>query len=774
MQTSRKKVLAAFGTRPEIIKLAPIFKELDAQGLREAVLIVNTNQQKDLLQSQLDFWDIKPDVNFQIDRTNNNLTLLLTQSLVQLQKLIDEFPDLEYIMIQGDTNTALACSQIAFFNKKKLLHIEAGLRTSKLYDPFPEEFNRLVASIVAHHHFAPTEKNKENLLKMGIDSNSISVVGNSIVDALYHVKNRVGNIENSSKHKVVITIHRREKSSDDYKKLAKTIRKIKEQQPHLSFTWVSHPNNLELVRKITREFNEIEVIDHLEYMNFFKLCYSSCLIITDSGGVTEEAVQLGIPVVVYRKNTERIEPIDTEYPFLVSENEQEIIAFSNKNSCKPFEAGNFYDGGNTSKKIAKWIKNELSTSFFDTVVVGGGPAGTGIFMKSIKDGNLEQLLSKGICLIEASDHLVVGNLPNYKVNSDTFSNVFLECLEGEAAKSFDSRELKEGIKIFENYQDTSIPLAKTDLLLKQLGVQLKSLINKHDSSKTIMNSKVVEVKQNEDDTFRITTSNNEVLQAKNIIIASGGNPRSNSRSTINGYANKWVHSDLVIKGNANQSMNTLQPGDKIVIIGGSHSAFSVAHYLLNDHESLISEKQPIEIWAKEVPKVYFPTPEEAINHNYHAYTEEDVCLKTNRVFRLAGLRMDGRQLYMDMLGLGNRPKEKRVQLKLIQESNEIPNQILNDATLIVDATGYTFNMPKFYDKSNQLISFKGEVTLHWVDQQCRLLVNDGTPINNAYAIGLATGFIPSGDLGGESSFYGQTNGLWYYQNLIADIILNQL
>ena len=252
-----------------------------------------------------------------------------------------------------------ACSHISYFNRLKLLHIESGLRTNQLYSPFPEEFNRVVASLVAHHHFAPTQQNKKNLLKLGVNPKSISVVGNTIVDALKYAKGQIGDHNILAKDRVIITMHRRENSHQCYENLIKSIKTLKRNLPHLSFYWVSHPSNLELINELTYACSEIEVLNHLSYVDFIKLYDYSSLVITDSGGVTEEAVQLGIPIIVYRQHTERVEPINTGYPFLVSQDEEEILDFAKENSSKTFTAGDFYNGNDTSKKIALWIKNKF-------------------------------------------------------------------------------------------------------------------------------------------------------------------------------------------------------------------------------------------------------------------------------------------------------------------------------------------------------------------------------------------------------------------------------
>ncbi len=417
-------------------------------------------------------------------------------------------------------------------------------------------------------------------------------------------------------------------------------------------------------------------------------------------------------------------------------------------------------------------KKQIPKNTFNNLIIGGGPAGTGLLMKSIKDGTIDQLFSNGFGLIEASDRLVTGQLDSYLVNSDTYSNVFLEFLEGQAKNVFNLEGLKNGIKTFKDHRDHSIPLTKTSILLDKIGLQLMELIDQHHGSSLAMNTKVIEVHKNKDGTHRVITEDHQIFQTKKLVIACGAKPKS-SQVDIK-YRKKTIHSDEVIKGKAKEKISELHPGDKIIIIGGSHSAFSAAYYLLENHESLISEDHPIEIWANEPPKVYFPSPEIARASKYCDFTDDDICPVTNRVFRLAGLRMDGRKLFMNMLGINENFKEKRVVLKTFNKSDQMPSVVLNNANLIIEATGYRFNMPKFYNEEKEEMSFLGDETHHRVNKDCQLLLSNGEYLKNVYAIGLASGFLPGGQMGGEKSFNGQTNGLWYYQNIIADIILKQL
>jgi len=187
-----KKVMIVFGTRPELIKLIPLLIEIDNSELRRFFITVYLTQHTSMIEDQLNFWNIQPDVTLTI--TRSKLTQLLSSSLTQLQELSDQLPSLKYVLIQGDTNTALSVSNFTFLNQLKLLHLEAGLRSQNLSSPFPEEYNRLIASKVAYFHFAPSENAKQNLLNEGVRQDDIMVTGNTGIDALKLALSKTGMI----------------------------------------------------------------------------------------------------------------------------------------------------------------------------------------------------------------------------------------------------------------------------------------------------------------------------------------------------------------------------------------------------------------------------------------------------------------------------------------------------------------------------------------------------------------------------------------------------
>lgn len=355
----KPQVLIVFGTRPELIKLAPLILQLRQSTISAQVLTVSTGQHDELLEEQINYWQIKPDVKLTQSAQKVSLSRLLAQTLLGLQDVVDRFDSLQYLLVQGDTNTALATANIAFLNKLKLVHVEAGLRSFDLDNPFPEEYNRAVASKVAYFHFAPTETSKANLLQEGILQSRISVVGNTVIDALQIVQERESSSQHKYKSTVLITMHRRENLDGEYLTLIELVADLAAEYQHLNFVWVAHPNNyVKIVKKLKNSPN-LTLTRNKPFNEFIQLYQSCMLVLTDSGGVTEEAASFGIPIVVFRKKTERMEPLAQHYPMLVSTAKQEILNFFHREiltkSARPYH----YGAGDASAQIVSWLIREL-------------------------------------------------------------------------------------------------------------------------------------------------------------------------------------------------------------------------------------------------------------------------------------------------------------------------------------------------------------------------------------------------------------------------------
>lgn len=363
-----KKLLFIIGTRPELIKVFPIINYLKGINYTN-YKIVATGQHKDLLESYWNVFNIQPDYQLNIIKKGQNLTLLTSKAILSIDELLKEinkefFPDV--ILAQGDTTTVMAAAMVAFYNNIEFAHIEAGLRSFNLQHPFPEEFNRKVASIVTNYHFAPTTIAKENLLKENINEKKIHVVGNTVVDTLnYFIENKIlenhnfsnANLNNIKNSTVLITCHRRENHLN-LNNLIEAITELSAANKNLTFIWPVHPNpnvKSKVENSVLNEKHNVIITEPLEYLDLIKIISSSKVIISDSGGIQEEAPTFGVPVLILRKTTERPEAVNLGYSKLVGMNKHEIInAFNNFNPI--FEnTKNPYGDGHSSKRIIETL-----------------------------------------------------------------------------------------------------------------------------------------------------------------------------------------------------------------------------------------------------------------------------------------------------------------------------------------------------------------------------------------------------------------------------------
>lgn len=365
--------MIVFGTRPEVIKLAPLIAALKESSLKHRFITVSTSQHTDLLTEQLNCWKIIPDY-FIPNAHKGKLARMLSHTLSGLQDITDQVPSIEYIIVQGDTNTSLAAANFSFLNRLKLVHIEAGLRTYDYKNPFPEEFNRAIATKAAYFHFAPTETAKENLLKEGVAESDIMVIGNTGIDALHHLNLHKPETRHSD---ILITLHRRENIDNNYLVLAEVINELAGRFTGFNFKWITHPACSVAIRQAIASTGNIEVYEHLPYDEFVNLYGSAKMIVTDSGGVTEEAIHLGLPVVIFRKTTERTEAISEHYPMIVSLEPDEIMSFFTRHIHQNNSMKYSYGDGHASEKIVEWLEKQLIVAEFDVVIIGGGTAGMG-------------------------------------------------------------------------------------------------------------------------------------------------------------------------------------------------------------------------------------------------------------------------------------------------------------------------------------------------------------------------------------------------------------
>lgn len=358
-----KKIMCVVGTRPEAIKMAPVILELKKNPSFKTIVLA-TAQHREMLDQVLNLFKIVPDIDLNIMQPNQSLTLLTSRLLEKIDSvLLTEKPDV--VLVQGDTTTVMSLALACFYHKIPIGHIEAGLRTHDLYNPFPEEANRLISSLFARWHFAPTESSKNNLLKEGVDPSKIHVTGNSVIDALYLVSKSIPDTTGS--RNVLITCHRRENFGQPFIHICNAIAKLASQNPDWTFTYPVHPNpNIkDIAKKKLSEFSNIQLIDPLEYLPFVTALKNCSFVITDSGGVQEEAPALGKPVVVLRTETERPEAVEFGVVKLVGPDEQLIFNEAQKlihdaDYRKSMSKGvSPYGDGNTAMRINQILSRDL-------------------------------------------------------------------------------------------------------------------------------------------------------------------------------------------------------------------------------------------------------------------------------------------------------------------------------------------------------------------------------------------------------------------------------
>lgn len=323
-----KKVLCVVGTRPEAIKMAPVILGLKKETWAD-VRVLATAQHRQMLDQVMSFFGIEPDIDLNIMRPNQALTTLTARLLLELDDvLLAEKPDV--VLVQGDTTTVMTVAMACFYHRIPIGHVEAGLRTWDIQNPFPEEANRVIAGKLATWHFAPTEGSRQNLLKDGVADENIIVTGNTVIDALFMTAERnlsTGIPLDQTKRMILVTSHRRENFGEPFRNICRALRKLAEDNPNVQFLYPVHPNPN--VKDVAHEFlaplENFVLCDPLDYAPFVAAMREAYLIITDSGGVQEEAPALGKPVVVLRDETERPEAVMDGVVKLVGPNYERIV-----------------------------------------------------------------------------------------------------------------------------------------------------------------------------------------------------------------------------------------------------------------------------------------------------------------------------------------------------------------------------------------------------------------------------------------------------------------
>jgi len=307
----RLTVMPIFGTRPEAVKMAPVIRELMRFPEKVRVVTVVTAQHREMLDQVLAVFDIRPDVDLDIMAPNQTLSQITTRALSGLDPVISRRrPDI--VLVQGDTTTVFAASLAAFYHKVAVGHVEAGLRTHDKYDPFPEEMMRRLTGQIADLHFAPTELSRENLLKGGVPDGNIFVTGNTVIDALLSVASSLPDPEPTGRRTILLTAHRRENLGEPMRQVFLALSDILDRFPDVDLVYPMHrnPKVREVAQEVFGGHPRVTLTEPPDYAPFIGLMKAATLIITDSGGVQEEAPSLGKPVLVVRKTTERPEGVD--------------------------------------------------------------------------------------------------------------------------------------------------------------------------------------------------------------------------------------------------------------------------------------------------------------------------------------------------------------------------------------------------------------------------------------------------------------------------------
>jgi UDP-N-acetylglucosamine 2-epimerase len=335
-----KRVLVVFGTRPECIKLAPVIAALKARPADFETIVCSSGQHRELLHQALGVFDLAVDVDLAVMQSAQDLSDLTSRMIAELSRTIDEFePD--WVVVQGDTTTALSGTLAAYYRRVRVAHVEAGLRSGDRFDPFPEEVNRRIIGVIADLHFAPTERAAETLRREGVAAASIHLTGNTIVDALMSAKARlealgenlvvdptIRTLPGLAGELILVTCHRRESFGEQLAQICSAIKFIANDRPncHIVFPVHLNPNVRAQVKPLLAGLPNVHLIEPPGYFEFIYLLSRSALVLTDSGGVQEEAPTFGVPVLVLRNKTERFEAIDAGFSELIGTDADSIVA----------------------------------------------------------------------------------------------------------------------------------------------------------------------------------------------------------------------------------------------------------------------------------------------------------------------------------------------------------------------------------------------------------------------------------------------------------------
>lgn len=369
------KVMTVFGTRPEAIKMAPLVKELEKHSDKIDSIVCVTAQHRQMLDQVLEIFDIKPDYDLNIMKDRQTLLSITTRGLEGLDEVIKKTnPDI--ILVHGDTTTSFVGSLAAFYNQVAVGHVEAGLRTYDKYSPYPEEINRRLTGVIADMHFAPTERNRSNLLRENVSDENIYITGNTVIDALKTTVNKdykfkdstLADMDWDSKKVIVMTAHRRENLGEPLENICRAVKRIVEDFEDIEVVYPVHLNPVvrETANKILGGVDRIKLIDPVNADELHNAISRGYMVMTDSGGLQEEAPSLGKPVLVLRNETERPEAVDAGTVKIAGVDENVIYDMAKELICnedaynKMAKAVNPYGDGMASSRIVKAIIDKFA------------------------------------------------------------------------------------------------------------------------------------------------------------------------------------------------------------------------------------------------------------------------------------------------------------------------------------------------------------------------------------------------------------------------------
>ncbi|MDZ8186152.1 MAG: hypothetical protein RMX96_15020 [Nostoc sp. ChiSLP02] len=435
---------------------------------------------------------------------------------------------------------------------------------------------------------------------------------------------------------------------------------------------------------------------------------------------------------------------------------------------------------------------------YNTLIVGAGSAGTGPLIFAARKNKLQEFLDLGVAILDKGTQMGSGCIGNYIVNSDTYTNVFLECLQGQEKGGILEKVVSSEItQALEKYRHTNAPLILVGKFLNEVGNALQTVIDSHPISKFFPQTEARSLQVLADGTINTDAitylTDNLIIQQKfnsqNLVLALGAKQHQQNLTSDTIFANlnysnyfleKVLLSDFVLtQPGVDEMQKRLRNSSskKVVIIGGSHSAFAAAWCLLNKVTEVSFCDGDIIILHRSRIKLCYNSRQEAFEDGYTDFTEEDICPTTHKVYRLGGLRTDSRELFIQVMGWSQEKQEKRINLVEIPLSSEKWKNLetyLDETSLIIYACGYDANIIPIYDSEGNEMELLCDSRGARIDDNGRVLLKDGSSLPNVLVTGLGAGFKYSEKLSGEKTFKGQINGVWIYQNTIGEIIFNQI